>query len=174
MGYVWSIYESPVGRLTLVGGGAGLAAVHFPGEGGPFDESGRDDGALGVVRKQLDEYFAGTRTHFELELDLAGGTPFQRSVWEQLRAIPHGTTISYGELAIALGRLDRVRAVGAAVGRTPIPIIVPCHRVIGASGDLTGYRGGLHRKRALLDFEAAVSHREPLPAVWTARQLSLI
>jgi methylated-DNA-[protein]-cysteine S-methyltransferase len=95
-------------------------------------------------------------------------------VWGQLRAIPFGSTVSYGELAGAAGRPDRVRAVGAAVGRTPIPIIVPCHRVIGADGSLTGYRGGLQRKRTLLDLEAAVSRREPLPEVWTARQLSLI
>lgn len=174
MAGVWSIYESPLGPLTLVGGPSGLSAVDFPGHGGPLDEAARDDAALAVVRAQLDEYFAGSRTRFELELDLAGGTDFQRGVWEQLRAIPYGSTVSYGELAGAAGRPDRVRAVGAAVGRTPVPIIVPCHRVIGADGSLTGYRGGLQRKRTLLDLEAAVSRREPLSEVWMARQLSLM
>jgi methylated-DNA-[protein]-cysteine S-methyltransferase len=174
MNRVWSTYESPIGPLTLIAGNAGLAALHFPGRGGPFDARARDDDALSTARGQLEEYFAGVRTQFELELDLSVGTPFQRSVWERLRVIPHGVTLSYGELAGALGRPDRTRAVGAAIGRTPVPIIVPCHRVIGANGDLTGYLGGLQRKRALLDLEAAVSRREPLSAVWAGRQLSLI
>jgi methylated-DNA-[protein]-cysteine S-methyltransferase len=103
--------------------------------------------------KQLDEYFDGRRRRFDLVLDLAG-TPFQQRVWSALRAIPYGTTRSYTEVGQAIDRPDRVRAVGAAVGRTPIPIIVPCHRVVGADGSLTGYGGGLHRKRALLDHEA--------------------
>ena len=89
-------------------------------------------------------------------------------------AIPFGATISYGALADAIGRPDRVRAVGATVGRTPVPIVVPCHRVIGANGDLTGYGGGLQRKRALLDLEAAVAGGEPPPAVWQGRQLAMI
>ncbi|MGZ4192228.1 MAG: methylated-DNA--[protein]-cysteine S-methyltransferase, partial [Solirubrobacteraceae bacterium] len=102
------------------------------------------------------------------------GTPFQQRVWAALRAIPFGSTRSYGELAAAIGRPDRVRAVGAAVGRTPVPIIVPCHRVIGADGSLTGYGGGLQRKQSLLDLEAAVSGGAPPPGVWAGRQLSLI
>jgi methylated-DNA-[protein]-cysteine S-methyltransferase len=173
MSGAWSIYESPLGPLTLVAGAAGLTALHFPGRGGPFEEADRDDDALAGARVQLDEYFAGERTTFELPLEL-GGTPFQQRVWEQLRAVPHGTTVSYSALGAAIGHPDRARAVGAAVGRTPVPIIVPCHRVLGSGGDLTGYGGGLHRKRALLDFEAAVSRSEPVPAVWAARQLSLI
>jgi methylated-DNA-[protein]-cysteine S-methyltransferase len=170
----WSVYASPLGPLTVVAGGAGLAALHFPGEGGPLHPRARDDAALAAARRQLDEYFAGTRTDFELELDIPGGTEFQRDVWQQLRGIPHGTTVSYGELAARSGRPDRVRAVGAAVGRTPVPIIVPCHRVVGADGALTGYRGGLDRKRALLELEAAVSRRDPLAALWAARQLPLL
>jgi methylated-DNA-[protein]-cysteine S-methyltransferase len=107
---------------------------------------------LADATRQLEEYFAGTRRRFELALDLRG-SEFQRAVWDRLLAIPYGETISYGELADAVGRRERVRAVAATVGRTPIPIIVPCHRVIGADGSLTGYGGGLHRKQALLDLE---------------------
>jgi methylated-DNA-[protein]-cysteine S-methyltransferase len=175
MSAVWSVYESPIGALTLVTGDAGLSAVHFPGEGGSGVVCGRDDVALGGVRRQLDEYFCGVRTRFELELDLSGGTEFQRGVWRQLLTIPYGTTLSYGELTAATGGPpERIRAVAAAVGRTPIPIIVPCHRVIGARGELTGYRGGLDRKRALLELETAVAGGEPLAEIWAARQMSLI
>jgi methylated-DNA-[protein]-cysteine S-methyltransferase len=119
----------------------------------------------------LDEYFRGHRIRFELTLELTG-TPFQQRVWEALREIPYGATVSYAELAGTIGRPDRVRAVGGAVGRTPVPIIVPCHRVIGSDGSLTGYGGGLHRKRALLDLEAATvaDQDSPLPG---HRQLTL-
>jgi methylated-DNA-[protein]-cysteine S-methyltransferase len=148
------------------GGPRGLTALEFPGRGGPRDEAARDPDALAGAVAQLEEYFAGRRTRFELPLDLAG-TPFQRAVWEELLAIPYGTTISYTALAQALGRPDRVRAAAAAVGKTPVPIIVPCHRVVGIHGSLTGYGGGLQRKRALLDLEAS---RTPLPL----RQLALL
>jgi methylated-DNA-[protein]-cysteine S-methyltransferase len=142
----WSTYESPLGDLTLV------------------------DAAL-----QLDEYFAGERRSFELPLDLGDqGTPFQRTVWSELTRIPFGATTSYGAVARAIGRLDRIRAVGGAVGRVPVPIVVPCHRVIGSSGDLVGYGGGLDRKQMLLELEARVSGNEPLPALWSARQLALL
>jgi methylated-DNA-[protein]-cysteine S-methyltransferase len=169
----WATYESPIGRLTLLGGPDGLRELHFPGHGGPRDEAARDDEMLAVAIQQLDEYFAGRRRRFELTLDLRG-TPFQHQVWAELAAIPYGATRSYGSLGIAIGRPDRFRAVGAAVGRTPVPIIVPCHRAVGANGDLTGYRGGLHRKQALLELEAAVSGEEPLPALWARRQLPLM
>ena len=99
---------------------------------------------------------------------------FARSVWAEIARIPYGSTTSYGAIARAIGRLDRVRAVGSAVGRTPVPIIVPCHRVIGTSGDLVGYGGGLARKQALLELEAGVSGNAPLPALWSARQLALL
>lgn len=168
----WTTYESPLGPLTLVGGQRGLRALHFPGRGGPFAEAWHDSGPFTAALAQLEEYFTGARRQFELTLDL-GGTPFQRQVWGQLSAILYGQTRSYGAIARAVGRTDRVRAVGSAVGRTPVPIVVPCHRVVGANGDLTGYGGGLHRKRALLDLEAAVSGAEPLPDVWIERQLSL-
>jgi methylated-DNA-[protein]-cysteine S-methyltransferase len=168
----WSIYESPIGPLTLVGGPTGLRGLYFPGRGGPLDEGARDDELLAPAVDQLGEYFAGDRRAFDLTLDLVG-TQFQRQVWDQLLTIPFGVTTTYGTIARTIGRPDRSRAVGAAVGRTPIPIIVPCHRVVGSTGDLTGYGGGLHRKRALLDMEAAVAGGEPLPEIWRGRQLTL-
>ena len=149
----WTTYESPLGTLTLVGGQAGLSGLLFPDPHG-LDGAARDAAPLAGVGAQLDEYFAGQRPEFDLELDLRG-TPFQLAVWEQLRAIPYGTTVSYSELARRINRLDRVRAVGGAVGRTPLPIIVPCPRVVGADGSLTGYGGGLPRKRALLGLAGA-------------------
>jgi methylated-DNA-[protein]-cysteine S-methyltransferase len=168
----WTIHPSPFGPLTLIGSQDGLARLHFPGQAGSLDEDRRDGEPFRDAVGQLDEYFSGRRRRFELALDLVG-TPFQRSVWDQLAEIPCGETRAYGELARAVGRPDRVRAVAAAVGRTPVPIIVPCHRAVGADGSLTGYRGGLRLKRALLHLEAAVTGSEPLPDVWAARQLSL-
>jgi methylated-DNA-[protein]-cysteine S-methyltransferase len=170
---MWTIYESPFGRLTIVGSSSGLTELHFPGRGGPFEEADRDDLVLSDAVDQLTEYFAGTRTAFDLRLDVVG-TPFQRTVWEQLNEIPYGTTINYSELAQAIGRPDRLRAAAGTVGRTPIPIIIPCHRVIGANGDLTGYLGGLQRKQTLLDLEAKARRREPLATGWQAQQLPLI
>ena len=169
----WTTYESPVGALTLVGGRCGLRSISWPSRGAPRDEITHDPVALAPATAQLDEYFAGARRTFELSLDLRG-SPFQLDVWAQLLTIPYGETTSYGAIARAVGRLDRVRAVGGAIGRTPVPIIVPCHRVIGADGDLTGYGGGLHRKQALLELETRVAGGEPLPALWSARQLSMI
>jgi methylated-DNA-[protein]-cysteine S-methyltransferase len=173
MNITWTIYESPFGALTLVGGPRGLTRLYFAGHAGSMKEESRDPEPFAAAVAQLEEYFAGRRRRFELDLDLQG-TPFQRSVWAQLAAIPHGETRAYGELARAIGRPDRARAVGGAVGRTPVPIIVPCHRAVGAGGDLTGYLGGLPLKRALLDLEASVSGEQPLPAVLAARQLALM
>jgi methylated-DNA-[protein]-cysteine S-methyltransferase len=168
----WTVYESPLGPLTLRGGPRGLTGIDFPGHAGPLAEPDRDPGAFAEAVRQLEEYFAGRRRRFELALDL-GGTPFQRAVWEQLLAIPYGTTRAYGAMARALGRSDRVRAAAAAVGRTPVPIIVPCHRAVAADGALTGYRGGLQRKQALLDLERrGVAGLAPEPA-WAFRQLAL-
>jgi methylated-DNA-[protein]-cysteine S-methyltransferase len=168
----WTIYESPIGPLTLLGGPAGLTGLHFPGRAELAEHSRRPAGFIEATR-QLDEYFAGERRSFELDVDLSAGSAFQRKVWTRLRQIPFGATIGYGELAESIGRPDRVRAVGAAVGRTPVAIVVPCHRVIGADGSLTGYGGGLHRKAALLDLEARVaSGGRPEPA-WAFRQLTL-
>ena len=169
----WDIHETPLGPLTLHAGPRGLAGIVFPGRGGPLDEAARDARALAAAAGQLDEYFAGERSGFDLPLDL-GGTPFQRRVWAALLEIPYGSTVTYTELAQAVGRPDIVRAVAAAVGRTPVPIVVPCHRVVGARGALTGYGGGLHRKQALLDLErrGALGHA-PEPA-WAFRQLTLV
>lgn len=158
----WTIYESPVGALTLVGGPRGLTRLYFPGHAGRLDEERHAPGCFADAVAQLEEYFAGRRQRFELDLDLQG-TPFQQSVWAQLAAIPHGETRAYGELARAIGRPVRARAVGAAVGRTPVPIIVPCHRAVGANGALTGYLGGLPLKRRLLDLEAWVSGGRGVP-----------
>jgi methylated-DNA-[protein]-cysteine S-methyltransferase len=172
----WSTYESPLGRLTLVMGPSGLRSISFPGGGAPEQqrETAPDPGALANVTRQLDEYFSGVRRSFDLALDLDQGTPFARSVWAEIARIPYGSTTSYGAIARGIGRIDRVRAVGSAVGRTPVPIIVPCHRVIGTTGDLVGYGGGLGRKVALLELEAGVSGSAPLPALWSGRQLALL
>jgi methylated-DNA-[protein]-cysteine S-methyltransferase len=162
MGAAWTSFESPIGRLTIVvGDGGGLRALRFPGpDGAPADVELRP---LPEVTAQLSEYFAGERRGFDLDVELAG-TPLQLQVWGLLRQIPYGATVSYGELAegvdpaaypAALEPHERARAVGAEVGRTPVPIVIPCHRVLGADGSLTGYGGGLDRKRALLDLESS-------------------
>ncbi|MFC3692465.1 methylated-DNA--[protein]-cysteine S-methyltransferase [Chenggangzhangella methanolivorans] len=148
---------SPVGELTLAASGAGLAAILWendrPGRV-PLGDMTRDDRheTLAEASRQLGEYFAGRRTRFDLPLDFQG-TDFQRDVWAALVAIPYGETRSYGEIARAVGRPDAVRAVGAANGRNPISIVAPCHRVIGASGKLTGFAGGLNAKAFLLELE---------------------
>ncbi|MEU2767807.1 methylated-DNA--[protein]-cysteine S-methyltransferase [Streptomyces diastaticus] len=147
--------DSPCGPLTLVATGGVLSGLYMAGQRHrPAQEEfgPRDDSPFGEAADQLAAYFAGTRTDFDLELRL-DGTPFQRSVWEQLRTVPYGRTRTYGQLAEALGRPGASRAVGLANGRNPLGIIVPCHRVIGASGSLTGYGGGIDRKRALLAHE---------------------
>jgi methylated-DNA-[protein]-cysteine S-methyltransferase len=145
------VLDTPIGPLTLEASEQGLSAIRFPGAQATGD---RDPEALEAAAAQLREYFAGERTAFDLELDLVG-TPLQRAVWERLQAIPYGETVTYTELAHAVGRPNAVRAVAAAVGRTPVPVVVPCHRVVGMNGSLTGYAGGLERKRALLDLESS-------------------
>ena len=167
---LYTYVESPLGELLLAGRGSALAfiglprgrEVRSPAEGwrrtaGPFEEA----------RLQIAAYFAGLRRAFDLRLD-PGGTPFQRAVWERLLAIPYGETLTYGELARRLGRPAAARAVGAANGRNPLPIVIPCHRLLGAGGRLTGYGGGLEAKRALLELERrhgaagpAASHSRP-------------
>ena len=146
------ILYSPLGPLALEGGPWGLRSVRFDDEAAE-GETG-DTGALAEVARQLEDYFAGRRRAFDLPLDLRGGA-LEMRVWGELRGIPHGTTVSYGELAVAVGRPDAVRAVAGAVAGTPVPIVIPCHRVIGADGALRGYVGGLERKAALLDHEHA-------------------
>ena len=148
--------ESPLGPLLLVGDGTGVLSGLYLGahERCPSpDPAWQEDAAsFTAVAGQLDEYFAGTRTDFDVEVDLVG-TPFQVEVWQALQGIPYGETISYAELARRIGRPAAVRAVGSANGRNPVSIIVPCHRVIGADGSLTGYGWGTDRKSWLLDHE---------------------
>jgi methylated-DNA-[protein]-cysteine S-methyltransferase len=149
---------SPVGELLLVGDEQWLRSVHMPDQkGSPAVRSGwtRADGAFSLARDQLDAYFAGELRDFDLPL-APEGTPFQQTVWDALREIPYGETRSYGELAEQIGKPGAARAVGLANGRNPIGIVVPCHRVIGSAGALTGYAGGIERKRQLLELEAGV------------------
>jgi len=150
---------SPIGELVITASASGLTGVWFPGWDlpgvQPDDGRGPASGLLSRARDQLAQYFAGARTAFDLPLD-PPGTAFQRRVWSALRTIPYGTTVSYSELARRLGDVRATRAVGAANGKNPIPIIVPCHRVIGARGELTGFGGGLDRKRWLLEHEGAL------------------
>ncbi|WP_016699990.1 methylated-DNA--[protein]-cysteine S-methyltransferase [Actinoalloteichus spitiensis] len=156
-----TVVDSPIGPLTLVATGGVLAGVymeehrHRPDRAtfGAQDDTGFDEAA-----RQLAEYFAGERTDFDLPL-APHGTPFQKQVWAQLRDIPYGETVSYGDLAARMGRPSASRAVGLANGRNPISVIVPCHRVVGSTGSLTGYAGGVERKRTLLDLERRVSGR---------------
>jgi methylated-DNA-[protein]-cysteine S-methyltransferase len=173
---VWDIYESPVGPLTLIGGEAGLRGLWFPGKTPTPPEPQRAQ--LPAVGEQLDAYFAGELRAFDLDLDLHGA-PLDREVWRRLLDIPYGETETYGALA---ARVDpdlfgpgiepwrRAREVGAANGRNPVAIVVPCHRVIGADGSLVGYGGGLRRKQALLELEGS---GRPDPA-WATRQTSLL
>jgi methylated-DNA-[protein]-cysteine S-methyltransferase len=159
IGVGWTVYASPIGPLTLAAGPGGLTAVGFPGRFKTPVEAARRP--LPEATRQLDAYFAGELREFDLPLDLQG-MPLELAVWRALLEIPYGETASYGEQA---SRIDpslfggaepwqRARLVGAANGRNPVPIVVPCHRVIGADGSLTGYGGGLDRKRALLDLES--------------------
>ncbi len=148
-----TLYSSPIGLLRIVVDEAGcLCEIHFDGDREPLGPHTDSAQACAHVVAQLEEYFAGRRQTFDLEL-AAMGTEFQRDVWGELCRIPYGKTISYGELARRIDRPKAVRAVGQANGRNPIPIVVPCHRVIGATGTLTGFGGGLPTKRALLELE---------------------
>ncbi|MFI5939167.1 methylated-DNA--[protein]-cysteine S-methyltransferase [Streptomyces uncialis] len=150
-----TLIDSPYGPLTLVATDGTLCGVYMTDQRHrPPEESfgDRDPGPFTETARQLDAYFAGELTDFDLPFSL-DGTPFQRSVWAQLLRIPFGETRTYGELAEALGNPAASRAVGLANGKNPISAIVPCHRVIGANGNLTGYGGGLPRKQRLLDFE---------------------
>ncbi|MFT3756896.1 MAG: methylated-DNA--[protein]-cysteine S-methyltransferase [Pseudoxanthomonas sp.] len=149
---------SPIGTLTLVADDTHLREIHFPKERHPTKRPSPptgDNTVLRAVREQLEADFAGRLRHFDLPLRPAG-TDFQREVWAMLARIPHGQTWSYGELARRIGKPDAVRAVGAANGRNPIPIVLPCHRVIGADGALTGFGGGLPAKRFLLQLEGVL------------------
>ena len=152
---MWHSYApSPIGDLLLVASEEGLVRVEFAGAVAP-DDAPRDDKRLAPVLRQLAEYFAGDRTDFDIKL-APRGTPFQLDVWRTLQRIPYGETRSYADIARSIGRPTATRAVGAANGANPIPIIIPCHRVIGSNGSLTGFGGGMGVKRRLLDLESGL------------------
>jgi methylated-DNA-[protein]-cysteine S-methyltransferase len=158
-------YASPLGPMLLAASTRGLAGAWFDGQRHEPDRRGwHEDATHPVLRAaiaQLSAWFAGERRSFDLPLDLQAGTAFQQEVWQALLAIPRGATKSYAELAGALGRSQAARAVGAAVGRNPLSIVVPCHRVLGTGGSLTGYAGGLDRKVALLRLEGLARFSSP-------------
>lgn len=155
----YTTIDSPIGQLVLVRNEAGLSGVYMPEHKPAPDEAtfgARDDAVFADAVEQFGEYWAGERTAFDLPMAPAG-TDFQLRVWNALVTIPHGETRSYGWLAEQIGRPTAVRAVGLANSRNPLSIVVPCHRVVGASGALTGYAGGVERKRFLLDHEAGTA-----------------
>jgi len=153
--------DTPLGRVWLAASPLGLCGLwfdgqrHIPGELQAWPQA-PEHPVLRAAAQQLQQVLRGERAGFDLALDLGGGTPFQQAVWQALRCIPVGQTTSYGALARAVGRPAAVRAVGAAVGRNPLSVVVPCHRVLGQDGSLTGYAGGLERKAALLRLEGAL------------------
>ncbi|MGH2986325.1 MAG: methylated-DNA--[protein]-cysteine S-methyltransferase [Solirubrobacterales bacterium] len=154
---IYTTLESPIGELLLVGDGERLRGLHFQHGRRPMRVENswrRAEEPFARARDQLGEYFAGERDEFELPAT-GTGTPFQRRVWAALAEIPYGETVSYGELARRIGRPAASRAVGMANGRNPISIVTPCHRVVGSDGALTGYGGGVERKRFLLELEAS-------------------
>lgn len=159
----FTLCESPIGELLLTGDGRSVTGLYMRPDDGFSPVVGsewrRDPGLFRDVERQLDAYFGGELTAFDLPLAPCG-TPFQRAVWRRLTAIPYGATTTYGAIATALGRPSASRAVGAANGRNPISVIIPCHRVIGADGSLTGYGGGLPRKQRLLALERAARPRK--------------
>ncbi|MBL1097608.1 methylated-DNA--[protein]-cysteine S-methyltransferase [Streptomyces coffeae] len=165
---IYTLFDSPLGELLLAGeksatapGGVALTSLSVPEQRGGAtvgDDWRRDDAAFTTIVEQLRAYFSGRRTRFDIEFTSAG-TPFQQRVWQALEEIPYGTTLSYGALAERAGASrTAVRAVGTAIGRNPLLVVRPCHRVIGADGSLSGYAGGLERKRSLLRLEGIRDH----------------
>lgn len=152
----YQLLDSPIGTLRLVSDRATLVAIEFPGQHRREAPPASNDPVLQETARQLREYFAGDRRRFKLPL-APSGTAFQRSVWTALAAIPYGEVRSYGDIARAIDRPSAVRAVGAANGRNPLPIVIPCHRVIGSDGRLTGFAGGLQAKKRLLQREGALA-----------------
>ncbi|HEY2606968.1 methylated-DNA--[protein]-cysteine S-methyltransferase [Paraburkholderia sp. RL18-103-BIB-C] len=174
MSYAYKLMDSPVGQLKLVANGERLAAILWENDkpnrvrlGESIEENERP--VLVETERQLKEYFAGTRQAFDLALDFQG-TEFQKKVWHALLTIPFGQTRSYAEIARQIGNVNAVRAVGAANGRNPISIVAPCHRVIGASGELTGFAGGLANKMLLLSLEAGQTSLQAAAGTQTQTQ----
>ncbi len=178
----WTTFASPLGTFTLAGARSTLQRIYFPSEAAAavreLAARDHDQAPFSDACVQLEQYFAGERRVFELALE-PHGSDLQRRVWDVLRRIPYGETTTYGAIASELGVTGSAheppaRIVGAAIARTPIPIVIPCHRVVAADGALRGYRGGLEVKRALLDFEATGGLRAALAEGWERDQLSLL
>jgi len=155
----WSVIDSPIGDLTLAVDDAGLCQVHFGGSDRPIDA----DPLLTETAEQLKAYFAGELQEFTVPLSVRGGSDFERAVWSQLSRIPYGEMQTYGDVAKIVGDAGAARAVGVACNRNPLPIVVPCHRVVGAGGKMVGFGGGIPTKRHLLELEARVT----LETLWT-------
>jgi methylated-DNA-[protein]-cysteine S-methyltransferase len=149
----WQVLTTPMGDLGVAVDDTGVCTVHFGGWAGQVSP---DDLRFAEPRRQLGAYFAGELTEFDLPLSVRGGSEFERSVWRAIADIPYGEMRTYGQIAAAIGDRDAARAVGVACNRNPLPIVVPCHRVVGAGGKLVGFGGGLPRKRFLLELEARV------------------
>jgi methylated-DNA-[protein]-cysteine S-methyltransferase len=157
---LFTTIDSPLGELLLFGDGSALHGLYMQQGRRSATVSPdwrREPGAFAAAKAQLNEYFAGGRTSFDLPLEMAG-TPFQRSVWRALLEVGYGETLSYGELARRIGRPTATRAVGAANGANPVSIVIPCHRLVGSTGALTDYGGGIESKRLLLDLESSCSN----------------
>jgi methylated-DNA-[protein]-cysteine S-methyltransferase len=144
--------ETSIGVLTLIASQRGLQRVLWPEEAPSMDTIGARNGVLDIAAEQIQAYFDGRLSTFDIALDLIG-TPFQLQAWRALAHIPYGATVSYSVQAARIGHPNAARAVGAANGRNPVPLVLPCHRVVGADGSLTGFGGGLHVKRALIEHE---------------------
>jgi methylated-DNA-[protein]-cysteine S-methyltransferase len=151
----WASVSSPIGELGLAIDDAGLCRVQF--QGAPPGRAEEPDGLLATAADQLTEYFEGARTEFDLPLVVRSGTEFERKVWDRIAAIEYGETNTYGSIATELGDPGAARAVGVACNRNPLPLVIPCHRVVGAGGKLVGFGGGLPRKVHLLELEARVT-----------------
>ena len=151
----WAVLESPIGAFSVATDDAGVCAARFGAVFGAVAEP--NDEQLQRVLGELRAYFAGELTAFTMPLSVRGGTDFERAVWREMTTIPYGGTRTYGEVAAAVGEPGAARAVGVACNRNPIPVIVPCHRIVGAGGKLVGFGGGLPRKRFLLELEARVA-----------------
>jgi len=151
----WSVVDSPIGPLSLAADEVGLCGVRFGAV--PDVEFAPPAGVLAAAAEELAGYFAGTLTGFGLPLSVRRGSEFERAVWRRMSAIPYGETETYGEVAAVVGDPGAARAVGVACNRNPLPVVVPCHRVVGAGGKLVGFGGGLPRKRFLLELEARVA-----------------
>jgi len=149
-----SVYDAPIGKMIIISDGESIIEIDHVNHDEPIISN--PDELCNLAAKQLDEYFAGARIEFDLPLKTIKGTEFQKAAWQALTTIPYGETISYGEQAKRMNNPKAVRAVGGANGKNPFSIVVPCHRVIGANGTLTGYTGGMNRKEWLLDFERSV------------------